>query len=109
MGIINRMLNKLDSDVSNMQQGLQPENLAFWYGVIIREARRIAPSHLKDKINAKQDPILLMKFNLDISKRAVKYFVVALNDNLDKMPYTTKLYFLKVHETLDEEVDKSLT
>ena len=108
MAIINRMLKKLDDDVSYMQKGLQPENLAYWYDVVIKEARRFAPPHLQEKINVKQDPILLMKFNLDISKRAVKYFMMAVDDNLEKMPYTTKLYFLKVQETLAEEVDKSL-
>ena len=102
------MLNKLDNDVSHMQQGLQPENLVYWYDVVIRETKRFAPSHLHDKINVIQDPILPMKFNLDISKRAVKYFMMATDDNLDKMPYTTKLYFLKVQEILTQEVDKSL-
>ncbi len=102
------MLKKLDDDVSYMQKGLQPESLTHWYDIVIREAKRLAPAHLQQKISVKQDPILLMKFNLDISKRAVKYFMMAVDDNLDKMPYTTKLYFLKVQETLTCEVDRSL-
>ena len=49
-----------------------------------------------------------MKFNLDISKRAVRYFMIAVDNNLDEMPYSTKLYFLKVQEILSTEMDKSL-
>jgi len=55
-----------------------------------------------------QDPILPLKFNLDISKRAVRYFVIAVDNNIDQMPYSTKLYFLKVQEILETEMDKSL-
>lgn len=68
----------------------------------------MAPAWLVDKINVKQDPILPMKFNLDISKRAVRYFMMAVDNNLVKMPSSTRLYFLKVQETLSDEMDKSL-
>ncbi len=108
MAIINHMMKKLDDDVSNLKKGLYPENLAFWYDKVIKETKEMAPPWLQDKIKVKQDPILTMKFNVDISKRAVRYFMMAIDDNLDKMPYTTKLYFLKVQEIMDSEVDKSL-
>jgi len=108
VAIINRMLKKLGDDVSCMQQGLQPESLAYWYDVLIRGARRSAPAHLQDKISVRQDPILPMKFNLSISRRAVMYFAESVDENLERMPYTTKLYFLKVREALDCEVDRSL-
>ena len=68
----------------------------------------MAPPWLQDKIKVNQDPILPMKFNLDISKRAVRYFMIVVDDNLDQMPYSTKLYFLKVQEILNSEMDKSL-
>jgi len=68
----------------------------------------LAPPWLQDKIKVKQEPILQMKFNLDISKRAVQYFMMAVEKNLDYMPYSTKLYFLKVQEIMEDEVDKSL-
>jgi len=68
----------------------------------------MAPPWLQDKINVKQDPILPMKFNLDISKRAVRYFMIAVENNLQQMPYSTQLYFLKVQEILSLEMDKSL-
>ena len=79
-----------------------------WYDKIINQSIEMAPPWLQDKIKVHQDPILKMKFNLDISKRAVRYFMLAVDDNLDEMPYSTKLYFLKVQEILSEEMDKSL-
>lgn len=101
-------MRKLDNDVSNLQKGLHPENLAHWYGKIIAESIEMAPPWLQDKIKVKQDPILPLKFNLDISKRAVRYFMIAVENNVDEMPYSTQLYFLKVQEILADEMDKSL-
>lgn len=108
MRIIDTMMKKFDTDVSNLQKGLHPENLAYWYGKIIKETIDMAPPWLQDKIKVNQDPILPMKFNLDISKRAVRYFMIVVDDNLEMMPYSTKLYFLKVQEILGSEMDKSL-
>ena len=108
MRIIDGMMKKFDNDVSNLQKGLHPENLSFWYSKIIQETIEMAPPWLQDKIKVNQDPILTMKFNLDISKRAVRYFMIAVDNNLDIMPYSTKLYFLKVQEILSTEMDKSL-
>lgn len=102
------MLKKLGNDVSNLKEGLYPENLSFWYNKIIKETKEMAPPWLEDKINLKQDPILPMKFNIDISKRAVRFLMIAINNNLDNMPYSTRLYFLKVQEIMSSEMDKSL-
>ena len=102
------MMKQIDNDVTNLQEGLHPENLAFWYSKIIKETKDMAPPWLQDKIKVKQDPILSMKFNLDISKRAVQYFMMSVEKNLDHMPHSTKLYFLKVQEIMEGEVDKSL-
>ena len=108
MPIINHMMHQINNDVANLQRGLHPESLAFWYGKIIKETKEMTPPWLQDKIKVNQDPILPLKFNLDISKRAVRYFVVAVDNNIDQMPYSTKLYFLKVQEILETEMDKSL-
>ena len=108
MSIIHPLLQKLQNDVQELQKGLQPEHLSFWYQKIISDTKEMAPSWLQDKINVKQDPILPMKFNLDISKRAVRYFMIAVENNLAQMPYSTQLYFLKVQEILGFEMDKSL-
>ena len=102
------MLKKIGDDVSNLKDGLDPKNLAYWYDKIIHETREMAPPWLVDKINVKQDPILQMKFNIDISKRAVRYLIIVIDNNLDDMPYTTRLYFLKVQEIMSSEMDKSL-
>jgi len=108
MAIINHMMKKIDTDVSNLKQGLHPQNLSYWYDKIIKETIEMAPPWLQDKIKVHQDPVLTMKFNLNISKRAVRYFMVAVDSNLDDMPYSTKLYFLKVQEIMSIEMDKSL-
>jgi len=108
MPILNHMMHQINNDVDNLQKGLHPKNLAFWYGKIIKETKEMAPPWLQDKIKVNQDPILPLKFNLDISKRAVRYFVIAVDTNIDQMPYSTKLYFLKVQEILETEMDKSL-
>ena len=108
MSIIHPLLQKLQNDVQELQKGLQPDHLSFWYQKIISDTKEMAPPWLQDKINVKQDPILPMKFNLDISKRAVRYFIIAVENNLPQMPYSTQLYFLKVQEILSFEMDKSL-
>jgi len=102
------MLNKLATDLSTLKEGLNPVSLAFWYAKIVKETKGMVPPWLVEKINVKQDPILHMKFNIDISKRAVRYFMVAIDNNLDNMPYSTRLYFLKVQEIMSSEMDKSL-
>lgn len=101
-------MKQIDNDITNLKEGLHPESLAYWYAEIIKETIDMAPPWLQDKIKVKQDPLLPMKFNLDISKRAVQYFMIAVQQNLDHMPYSTKLYFLKVQEIMEDEVDKSL-
>ena len=108
MTIINHMMKKIDTDVSNLKQGLHPQNLSYWHEKIIKETIEMAPPWLQDKIKVHQDPILTMKFNLDISKRAVRYFMIAVENNLDAMPYSTRHYFLKVQEVMATEMDKSL-
>lgn len=102
------MLGKMSSDIENLKDGLDPENIAFWYKKVIAEAKEMAPPWLVDKIGVRQDPVLYLKFNLDISKRAVRYLMITITNNLDSMPYSTRLYFLKVQEIISQEMDKSL-
>jgi hypothetical protein len=108
VAIINNMMKKINSDISHLQQGLHPQSLSYWYEKIVQETIDMAPPWLQDKIKVSQDPILSLKFNLDISKRAVRYFMIAVDNNLDDMPSSTRLYFLKVQETMATEMDKSL-
>jgi len=108
MSITNKMLNKIDVDIQNLQGSLQPVNLEYWYKKITAETIEILPPWLTDKINIKQDPILPLKFNVNISKRAVRYFMQVIDYNLQNMPYTTQLYFMKVQEIVSTSMDKSL-
>ena len=50
MPIIPNMMKKFDTDVSNLQKGLHPENLSYWYDKIIKETIEMAPPWLQDKI-----------------------------------------------------------
>ena len=108
MSIIHPLLKKLQDDVEHLQKGLQPAHLSFWYQKIISDSKEMAPPWLQDKINVKQDPILPMKFNLDISKRAVRYFMISVEQNNPKMPYSTQMYFLKVQDIMTLEMNKFL-
>ena len=108
MSITNKMLNKIDDDIANLKHSLHPESIDYWYKKIIDETIEIVPPWLVDKINVKQDLILPLKFNINISKRAVSYFMQVIDYNLEKMPYTTRLYFLKVQEIMSAEMDKAL-
>ena len=108
MSISNSMIKKLETDITKIQQGLDPQVLSFWYKKILTETKEMAPPWLQDKINVKQDPILPMKFNLDISKRAVRYFMMSVEKNIPKMPYSTQMYFLKVQDIMTLEMNKFL-
>ena len=108
MGVTSKMLNVIGDDDADLKEGLEPENIDFWFRKIINETKVIAPPWLQDKINIKSDPFLPLKFKIDISKRAVRYFMQVVDYNLEKMPYTTGLYFLKVQEIMSSEMDKSL-
>jgi hypothetical protein len=108
MGVTSKMLNVIGDDVADLKEGLEPENIDFWFRKIINETKVIAPPWLQDKINVKSAPFLPLKFKIDISKRAVRYFMQVVDYNLEKMPYTTGLYFLKVQEIMSSEMDKSL-
>ena len=108
MSVTSQIIKKLNSDIVQIQKGLQPDQLSFWYQKIISDTRDMAPPWLQDKIKVKQDAILPMKFNIDISKRAVRYLIICIDNNLPQMPYTTQLYFLKVQEIMSLEMDKAL-
>ena len=108
MSVTSQIIKKLNDDILEIQKGLQPDQLSFWYQKLISDTKEMAPPWLQDKIKVKQDPILPMKFNIDISKRAVRYLMICIDNNLQQMPYTTQLYFLKVQEIMSLEMDKTL-
>ena len=108
MPVFDSMLHRIGADVRDLQDGLDPQTLAFWYHRIIRDAREMAPPWLVDKINVRQDPILTMKFRLDVSRRAIRHVMAAIEANIGAMPYSTRLYFLRVQESIESETDRSL-
>ena len=108
MSVTSQIIEKLNNDIAQIQKGLQPDQLSFWYQKIISDTKDMSPPWLQDKIKVKQDAILPMKFNVDISKRAVRYLMISIDNNLQQMPYTTQLYFLKVQEIMSLEMDKAL-
>jgi hypothetical protein len=58
---------------------------------------------LCEKIIVEQDPILMMKFRLSISKRTVSFVMSAIEQTLPEMPYSTRMYFEKVQEIILQE------
>ena len=98
------VLEKLLQEIENVKLGLDPEVLAGWYNKIASDAKAEAPSHLTDSIDVVQDPILSMKFEFKTSKRAVKYVLEAIDQNLPEMPTATRLYFQKLSELIQAEM-----
>lgn len=103
-----RMLRRLDGEVGALKEGLDPDNIATWYDTVVADAIEMAPPWLQDKISVRRDPIMTLQFHLRVSKRAVRYLMVAIDNRMDQMPYSTRLYFLKVQESVESEVDRGL-
>lgn len=103
-----RMLRTLDGQVGALKEGLDPDNIAAWYDTVVADAVEMAPPWLHDKISVRRDPIMTMQFHLSVSKRAVRYLMVAIDNRMDQMPYSTRLYFLRVLEAVEGEVDRGL-
>ena len=97
------VLNKLLQEFEDLKLGLDPTVLAGWYNKVADDARVLAPAHLVDSIDVLQDPILPMKFEFKTSKRAVKYVLEAIDENLEEMPMATRLYFQKLAELIQAE------
>jgi hypothetical protein len=101
-----RVLHRLSEIIQDVKKGLDPDVLAYWYRVIEEEAKRICPEELREKIQIRQHPILWMKFELKISKRAIPYLIEAIESNLNMMPFATRLYFQKLEEIIMKEFEK---
>lgn len=97
------VLNRLLQEIENLKLGLDPDVLAGWYNKVASDARVKAPSELAGLIDVIQDPILPMKFEFKTSRRAVKYVLEAIDENLGAMPTATRLYFQKLSELIQAE------
>lgn len=100
--------NKIANTVKGLREGMDPDILAYWYKRIEDRSREIVPDHLKDKIHFEQDRVLWMKFKMDVSKRAVPYVMNVIEEYIPMMPYSTGLYFRKVQEVLNDEMNNDL-
>jgi hypothetical protein len=101
-----RILEKLVAEIENLKLGLDPNVLAGWYKKVVNDARARTPEHLRDSIQVIQNEILPMKFELKTSKRAVKYVLEAIDRNLAEMPMATRLYFQKLAEIIQAQIDR---
>jgi len=101
-----RVIENLVREIDNLKLGLDPSVLAGWYKKVESDARARAPSHLRDSIEVVQNEILPMKFEFKTSKRAVGYVLEAIDNNLAAMPMATRLYFQKLSELIQAEMNR---
>ena len=79
--------------------------IASWYSVIESESKALCPTEeLRSSINVIQNMDLPMKFEFKASKRAIPYVLEAIENNLNSMPFATRLYFQKFEEIMQREV-----
>jgi hypothetical protein len=101
-----RLIERLVKEIDNLKLGLDPTVLAGWYSRVEAEAKSRAPEHLKDTIQVVQNEILPMKFEFKTSRRAVGYVLDAIDRNLEAMPLATRLYFQKLSELIQAEMNR---
>lgn|GEM_PF-103109 len=107
--------NKMDNVISNycdnlnkLNEGLDPEILAYWYKRIEDKAKDLCNKELAEKIVFAQNRFLWMKFDLRISKRAVPLVLQTIREYIPLMPFSTALYFEKVYQIIMDEFNKDL-
>ena len=91
----------------SLKHGLDPAVLASWYKSIEASTKAVLPTELINKVAITQDPVLHMKFDLKISRRVVPYFIEAIEKNMSLMPSSTKLYFQKLQQMIEEQLHTS--
>jgi hypothetical protein len=101
-----RVIDRLVREIDSLKLGLDPPVLAGWYARVESEARARAPEHLRDSIQVIQNEILPMKFEFKTSRRAVGYVLEAIDRNLAAMPMATRLYFQKLSELIQAEMNR---
>ncbi len=96
---------KIISSLKNLENGLDPDILAYWYKRIEERSIELAPNVIKEQIRFIQDRILWMKFNLNISKLSIPFILQSIEEYMELMPYSTSLYFAKVSEILIKKIE----
>jgi hypothetical protein len=101
-----RIIERLVREIEGLKLGLDTNVLAGWYSRVERDAKSRAPEHLRDSIQVIQNEILPMKFEFKTSRRAVGYVLEAIDRNLEAMPMATRLYFQKLSELIQAEMNR---
>lgn len=105
---IDNLINQYCDNISNINEGLDPEILAYWYKRIEDKAKDLCDRELREKIVFAQNRLLWMKFDLQISKRAVPIVLQTIKDYIPLMPFSTSLYFEKVYQIILDELNRDL-
>lgn len=92
----------------SLNEGLDPEVLAYWYKRIEDKSRDLCDRELGEKIKFSQNRLLWMKFDINISKRAVPLVLQTIRDFIPLMPFSTSLYFEKVYQIIMDEFNMEL-
>ena len=104
---VNLASAKIDKSIQNLRSGLEPEILAYWFKQIEYQTIEKVERELKDKIHFEQDRVLWMKFNINISIRAIPIVLETIENNISLMEYSTGLYFRKIQYILLEQQNNS--
>ncbi|MBA3977209.1 MAG: hypothetical protein H0X50_03300 [Nitrosopumilus sp.] len=96
------------NNLNSLNEGLDPEVLAYWYKRIEDQSRNLCDKELGEKIKFSQNRLLWMKFDIKISKRAVPLVLQSIRDFIPLMPFSTSLYFEKVYQIIMDEFNVEL-
>ncbi|HXS59892.1 MAG TPA: hypothetical protein VN703_03660 [Candidatus Sulfopaludibacter sp.] len=105
---IDGLITKYCDNLSGLNEGLDPDVLAYWYKRIEDKAKDMCNKELGEKITFTQDRLLWMKFDIHLSKRAVPLVLETIRDYISLMPFSTSLYFEKVYQIIIDEFNKDL-
>ena len=102
-------LNRLVETIEDVKNGLDTDVIASWYGVIESETKALCPTEeLRESVYVVQNALLPMKFEFKTSKRAIPYVIEVIENNLNAMPFATRLYFQKFEEIMQKELSAYL-
>jgi hypothetical protein len=104
----NDLLTAYCDNLYSLNEGLDPEVLAYWYKRIEDKAKDLCNKEIAEKIKFSQNRVLWMKFDINISKRAVPLILQTIRDFIPLMPFATSLYFEKVYQIILDESNKDL-
>ena len=105
---IDGLITEYCGNLNSLNEGLDPEVLAYWYKRIEDKAKDICNKELMEKITFTQNRLLWMKFDIHLSKRAVPLVLETIRDYIPLMPFSTSLYFEKVYQIIIDEFNKDL-